>query len=529
MSIPREGSRDTGEGIIVSVTPDVCKTPVGNSMVPIPYSITAKQGDDANTVATVRMTGKRAHNMASLVTKCTGDQPGTGTGVKSGTVGSVCHPKTHSGTVRIRGEYAIRHGDMWEMNNRNTLGKLTYVRTSESFEETPAIVLTQNRLLEAPDTSDIEARTAAIIAGMERATLSADVPGSYQVAQLANVPLPAPGVPPAGPGTPSPATPPTTIEPPGQPANDNRPPNRIRRAPRPPIIPRATPWALLIGALGYGASRAIDDAAGHPDRVEGLISNLEAAAADIEARSPAAAETLRHGAADIRQDATSPYDSGRAEVIYREAVNEARTQLRSDEETEARSQRSTEVVTITRTEETEDPDPCEVGPYSVMRRKCRSRGGEAHHIVPDFSLRYGPRPPSGVHDTQRIAAAGPTLASGPAICLSGPARVAGGEHFAVHQVTDIQIHTAGARNQTLPGTTDWRTVRRASLAGIAAAKPDCLPQAAAAVNEAFEGVPPNQILRARMDYRHLPGESLDALRTGSLLIDGRPVPTRPYP
>ena len=144
MTRHREGSRDTGDGIIVSVTPDVCKTPVGSSVVPIPYSITAIQGDDANTVASVRMTGRRAHNMASLVTQCSGDEPGTALGVKSGTVGSVCHPKSHSNNVRIRGEWAIRHDDQWWMNNRNTIGKLVWVRTAEQFETTPAIKLAQS-------------------------------------------------------------------------------------------------------------------------------------------------------------------------------------------------------------------------------------------------------------------------------------------------------------------------------------------------------------------------------------------------
>ena len=145
MASRREGSRDTGKGIIVSVTPDVCKTPVGSSVVPIPYSITAVQGDDANTVASVRMTGKRAHNMASLITKCSGDEPGTALGVKSGTVGSVCHPKSHSNNVRIRGEWAIRHDDQWWMNNRNTVGKLVYVESTETFDETPALPLTRDR------------------------------------------------------------------------------------------------------------------------------------------------------------------------------------------------------------------------------------------------------------------------------------------------------------------------------------------------------------------------------------------------
>lgn len=141
MAAPKEGSRDIGDGIIVCLTPDVCKTPVGSSLPPVPYSIAAKQGDDANTVSTVRMTKKRAHNMASLVTKCTGDQPGSGTGIKSGTVGSVCHPKTHSGSVNIEGKPAIRHTDQWYMNNKNTVGKLIFTKTMKIWDVTPAIEL----------------------------------------------------------------------------------------------------------------------------------------------------------------------------------------------------------------------------------------------------------------------------------------------------------------------------------------------------------------------------------------------------
>ena len=36
MSIPREASRDTSKGICISVTPDLCRIPMGKSMSPIP-------------------------------------------------------------------------------------------------------------------------------------------------------------------------------------------------------------------------------------------------------------------------------------------------------------------------------------------------------------------------------------------------------------------------------------------------------------------------------------------------------------
>ncbi len=137
--MPFEGSRDISEGIIISLSPDVCKTPVGSSMQPIPYSISAKQSDDANTAATVNYAGKRAHNMGSIVTQVKGDEPGKGGGIKSGTVDSVCHPKTHSKAVRVQGKWAVRDGDEWYMNNKNTIGKLTFVKNKEVFDPTPSV------------------------------------------------------------------------------------------------------------------------------------------------------------------------------------------------------------------------------------------------------------------------------------------------------------------------------------------------------------------------------------------------------
>ena len=136
MSIPREGSRDTSRGIVISKYPDVCRSPT----VPVPYTIVGRQSDDAGTAATVRMTGQRAHKQSSIITQVSGDEPGTGLGVKSGTVGSVCHRKSHSASVRIEGEWATRHGDEWWMNNKNTIGKLTWVESTETFEPTPPFI-----------------------------------------------------------------------------------------------------------------------------------------------------------------------------------------------------------------------------------------------------------------------------------------------------------------------------------------------------------------------------------------------------
>jgi hypothetical protein len=110
-----------------------------------------------------------------------------------------------------------------------------------------------------------------------------------------------------------------------------------------------------------------------------------------------------------------------------------------------------------------------------------------------------------------------SLAQGMAICLTRHAKVVDGEHYAAHHITDFAIKTAGLKNKALPGTATWRDVRKASLNGIKAAKPECLPAATAAIDAQYAGMPSNQALRAVMDYRTLPQSTRDALSVGTKL------------
>ena len=152
---------------------------------------------------------------------------------------------------------------------------------------------------------------------------------------------------------------------------------------------------------------------------------------------------------------------------------------------------------------------------SGWRHECSQRGGQAHHIVPDFTLRAGPRPDLSALDPTRLPNA-PTLAQGMAICLTGHARATdrSGEHYAAHRVTDLAIDEAGIENTALPGTATWERVREAALDGIEAAKEECLPAATAAIDAQFAGMPGNQALRAVMDYRTLPQATRDLLQAG---------------
>jgi hypothetical protein len=125
---PRELARVVSAKV-VSLCPDVCLTPIGNAVVPVPYAITATLTDDAKSCRTVKIEGLRTYNFGTIVTKCTGDEPGVKKGIKSGTVGGICEPKTHAPSVRIEGKPAIRNREIFYMNNKNTIGQLILQRS----------------------------------------------------------------------------------------------------------------------------------------------------------------------------------------------------------------------------------------------------------------------------------------------------------------------------------------------------------------------------------------------------------------
>lgn len=131
---PREGLRDLDEAKIVSLSPDVCLTPVGSSVVPIPYPIVDYCGHDMGYTPSVFFTGKKAMVMRSCTTHVHGDKPGTKKGVKSGAVEDVCEPIGHADQVRAEGSHVIRHLDRFWMNNRNTQGEAIFVRGTKTFQ-----------------------------------------------------------------------------------------------------------------------------------------------------------------------------------------------------------------------------------------------------------------------------------------------------------------------------------------------------------------------------------------------------------
>ena len=124
--------RDTG-GKIVCLAPDVCLTPVGSSIVPLPYMIVSELSWSDKTVSSTSFGGKQAFTMASRTNKVKGDEPGSKGGVASGVNKGWCRPQSNKSSFTVAGQEVIQHDCVYEMNcagpdgASNTLGKIRFV------------------------------------------------------------------------------------------------------------------------------------------------------------------------------------------------------------------------------------------------------------------------------------------------------------------------------------------------------------------------------------------------------------------
>jgi hypothetical protein len=89
-----------------------------------------KADDKQNYSPDVKSNGDVIKRSDSRFTATYGDQPGTGLGVKSGTVGNVVTPVTSSNIVRANGVPIQRHTDRCTLNNGNCPGEYVNVKST---------------------------------------------------------------------------------------------------------------------------------------------------------------------------------------------------------------------------------------------------------------------------------------------------------------------------------------------------------------------------------------------------------------
>ena len=109
----------------VSTIPDICKTPVGSSVVPIPYTITGEFADAQSVSPNVKTHGEPVFlHGRSFIPAVKGDERGTVGGIKSGTNLKKVESQGNSSTKGANGTQTVQESRFVWMNNRNTIGRI---------------------------------------------------------------------------------------------------------------------------------------------------------------------------------------------------------------------------------------------------------------------------------------------------------------------------------------------------------------------------------------------------------------------
>lgn len=144
-----EGARKGKNFIAVCTSPDVCLTPLGPVMVPVPYQIVAILDDACMASDDVKFAGEPALvKDRSMVMKVVGNEAGVGGGIKSGHNRWLVEFDEGSSLIHINGQEVVRHGDTCWMNGRNTRGKVICTE-----EMGPACSISQGRPVANASTS----------------------------------------------------------------------------------------------------------------------------------------------------------------------------------------------------------------------------------------------------------------------------------------------------------------------------------------------------------------------------------------
>ena len=116
-----QGITNKGSGDIVISGPDVCLTPMGSSVVPIPYTNTARSATLADGTKSVTVNGTMAAVEGCCYKTSTGDEPGSSKGVGSGTTCGKAEFINSSFDIKIEGKGACRNSDPMTQNNKNAM------------------------------------------------------------------------------------------------------------------------------------------------------------------------------------------------------------------------------------------------------------------------------------------------------------------------------------------------------------------------------------------------------------------------
>lgn len=116
------GIAHKGSGGMSTVFPDVCKTPVGSAVVPIPYPNIGKSSDTSKGPKSVFTDGQMPMVKEAQYSMSSGDEAGTLKGVISSDQKGVCEFMMYSFDVKFEGKNVCRLGDPLFHNKKNIMG-----------------------------------------------------------------------------------------------------------------------------------------------------------------------------------------------------------------------------------------------------------------------------------------------------------------------------------------------------------------------------------------------------------------------
>lgn len=110
-------TRKSSSNYIYSTGPDVCLTPMGSSMVPVPYNSVVFFDKSARTISHVQDNYNSDFNMNARGQGILGHEPGTGKGIKVPGYKKFAGPINSTATVYTDGRQIVRDGDKAKINS----------------------------------------------------------------------------------------------------------------------------------------------------------------------------------------------------------------------------------------------------------------------------------------------------------------------------------------------------------------------------------------------------------------------------
>lgn len=107
--------------------PDVCLVPSSSGPVPTPFANMGNLAEAQDTITQIRIEGSPVVVETSILPTSTGDEPGTGGGMMSGTFCGPIKFRTASGKVYAKGKRVVLLGAVTSHNSDNAVGQLISV------------------------------------------------------------------------------------------------------------------------------------------------------------------------------------------------------------------------------------------------------------------------------------------------------------------------------------------------------------------------------------------------------------------